>query len=130
MNAPEIKKLTKHAKILHSHNVRLYKTEKDSISKAPYVWSRVPEPTLPPSYPKRANFSLISLQSSADSLHEVVNSSREGETTRRGGGGGECVRMLRQGCLQLFFPCRPPFCRICNLAERGLADVKFHINAP
>ena len=85
----------------------------------------------PPSYPKRANFSLISLQNSADRLHEVVNSSREGETTRREGGGRRgCVRTLRQGCLQLFFPCRPPFCRICNLAERGLADVKFHINAP
>ena len=49
------------------------------------------------------------------------------------GGGGlwECARTLRQGCSQLFFPFRPPFCsRICNLAERGLADVKFHINAP
>ena len=86
----------------------------------------------PPSYPKRANFSLISLQNSADRLHEVVNSSREGETTRGegGGGGGECMRTLRQGCLQLFFPCYPPFCRICNLAERGLADARFHINAP
>ena len=47
-----------------------------------------PSQPSPPSYPKGANFSLISLQSSADSLHEVVNSSREGETTRRGGGGG------------------------------------------
>ena len=46
----------------------------------------------PPSYPKRANFSLISLQNSADRLHEVVNSSREGETTRGEGGGGGGMR--------------------------------------
>ena len=44
----------------------------------------------PPSYPKRANFSLISLQNSADRLHEVANSSWEGETTRREGGRGGC----------------------------------------
>ena len=68
------------------------KLKKIQSARPPYVWSRVPEPTLPPSYPKRANFSLISLQSSADSLHEVVNSSREGETTRRGGGGGGGMR--------------------------------------
>ena len=32
---------------LHSHNIRFHKTEKDSISKAPFILSRVPEPTLP-----------------------------------------------------------------------------------
>ena len=26
------------------------------------------------------------------------------------------------------FSCCPPFCQICNLAERGSADVKFHVN--
>ena len=37
----------------------------------------------PPSYPGRANFSLISLKNSTDCLHENTNSSRGG-----GGGGG------------------------------------------
>ena len=60
---------------------------------------------------------------------ELVSGRRD-NSKGRGRGGGECVRTLRQGCLLLFFPCYPPFCRICNLAERGLADVKFHINAP
>ena len=36
----------------------------------------------PPSYPGRANFSLISLKNSTDCLHENANSSRGGETTR------------------------------------------------
>ena len=43
-----------------------------------FVWSRVPETTLPPSYPGRANFSLISLKNSTDCLHENANSSRGG----------------------------------------------------
>ena len=50
----------------------------------PVFWSRVPETTLPPSYPGRANFSLISLKNSTDCLHENANSSRGGETTRVG----------------------------------------------
>ena len=39
-------------------------------SEALFIWSRVPETTLPPSYPGRANFSLISLKNSTDCLHE------------------------------------------------------------
>ena len=38
-------------------------------------------PPPPPSYPWRANYSLISFKNSADRLHEVMNSSRAGETT-------------------------------------------------
>ena len=53
-------------------------------TKALFIWSRVPETTLPPSYPGRANFSLISLKNSTDCLHENANSSRGGETTRVG----------------------------------------------
>ena len=30
----------------------------------------------------------------------------------------------------VFSSCCPPFCQICNLAERGSADAKFHINPP
>ena len=41
-----------------------------SSSKAPFIWSRVPETTLPPSYPGRGNFKLsISLQNQPDRLH-------------------------------------------------------------
>ena len=47
-----------------------------SFIKALFIWSRVPETTLPPSYPGRANFSLISLKNSTDCLHENANSSR------------------------------------------------------
>ena len=50
--------------------------------KALFIWSRVPETTLPPSYPGRANFSLISLKNSTNCLHENASSSRGGETTR------------------------------------------------
>ena len=32
------------------------------LTEALFIWSRVPETTLPPSYPGRANFSLISLK--------------------------------------------------------------------
>ena len=51
-------------------------------SKALFIWSRVTETTLPPSYPGQANFSLISLKNSTSCLHENANSSRGG----RGGG--------------------------------------------
>ena len=51
--------------------------------KALFIWSRVPETTLPLSYPGRAYFSLISLKNSTDCLHENANSSRGG------GGGGD-----------------------------------------
>ena len=43
-----------------------------------------------PSYPGRANFSLISLKNSTNCLHENANSSR-GEGG--GGGGGETTRV-------------------------------------
>ena len=38
-------------------------------TQAPFIWSRVPETTLPPSYPGRGNFKLISLQNQPDRLH-------------------------------------------------------------
>ena len=38
--------------------------------KALFIWSRVPEKTLPPSYPGRANFSLKSLKDSTDCLYD------------------------------------------------------------
>ena len=47
----------------------------------------------PPSYPGRANFSLISLKNSTDCLHENANSSRGSETTRV----GELSRLGRKG---------------------------------
>ena len=56
------------------------------LSKALFIWSRVPETTLPPSYPGRANFSLISLKNSTNCLHENANSSQGGWG---GGGGGD-----------------------------------------
>ena len=49
-----------------------------SLAWALFIWSRVPETTLPPSYPGRANFSLISLKNSTNCLHENANSSRGG----------------------------------------------------
>ena len=42
--------------------------------KALFIWSLVPETTLPPSYPGRANFSLISLKNSTNCLHDNANS--------------------------------------------------------
>ena len=39
-------------------------------NKGLFIWSRVPETTLPPSYPGRANFSLISFKNSTNRLHE------------------------------------------------------------
>ena len=48
----------------------------------------VTETTLLLSYPGLVNLLLISLQNSAKHLHEVVNSSWVGETTREEGGGG------------------------------------------
>ena len=59
------------------------RTNKGIYTQALFIWSRVPETTLPPSYPGRANFSLISLKNSTNCLHENANSSRGG-----GGGGG------------------------------------------
>ena len=55
-----------------------------TVSEALFIWSRVPETTLPPSYPGRANFPLISLKNSTNCLHENANSSQGGETTRVG----------------------------------------------
>ena len=43
--------------------------------------SRVPDTTLPPSYPGRAILLLISLKSSINRLHEVGETTRVGETT-------------------------------------------------
>ena len=60
----------------------------NTSSKALFIWSLVPETTLPPSYPGRANFSLISLKNSTNCLHENANSSRGGGGGG-GGGGGE-----------------------------------------
>ena len=54
------------------------RTNKGIYTQALFIWSRVPETTLPPSYPGRANFSLISLKNSTNCLHENANSSRGG----------------------------------------------------
>lgn len=58
----------------------------------------VTETTLPLSYPGWVNLFLISLQNSAKRLHEVVNSSWLGETTREGEGGvlGQGARQFEQ----------------------------------
>ena len=61
-------------------------------SQALFVWSRVPETTLPQSFPGRTNFSLISLKNSTDGLHENANSSR-------GEGGGGARQLGWAGCL-------------------------------
>ena len=50
-------------------------------NKGLFIWSRVPETTLPPSYPGRANFSLISLKNSTNRLHENRELVSGGETT-------------------------------------------------
>ena len=63
------------------------RTNKGIYTQALFIWSRVPETTLPPSYPGRANFSLISLKNSTNCLHENANSSR-------GGGGATWVGEL------------------------------------
>ena len=53
----------------------------DLQSQDPFIWSRVPETALPsPSYPGRANFSLISLKTSSNRLHknrELVSGTRQ-----------------------------------------------------
>ena len=82
-------------------------------------------------------------------LHEVINSSQVQEKT----GGRDNfstfphvntlslrpeTRQLEQKMraqamtriFTIFSSCCPPFCQICNLAERGSADAKFHINPP
>ena len=51
-----------------------------------------PRQPFPPSYPGRANFSLISLKNSTNCLHENANSSRGG-----GGGGGGVGELSRLG---------------------------------
>ena len=89
---------------------------------------------------------LFLIKNSANRLHEVINTSQVRETTR----GGEadnfslCKHLVSptrdettrtenacarhdQDVYRYFFSCRPPFCQICNLAERGSADVKFHV---
>ena len=50
-------------------------------SKALFIWSRVPEITLPPSYPWRDIFPLICFKNSINHLHEVGATTRVGETT-------------------------------------------------
>ena len=50
-------------------------------SEAPFIWSRVPETTLPPSYPGRGNVYLISFQNSINRLHyerELVSGGKKG----------------------------------------------------
>ena len=100
-------------------------------------------------------FHLFLLINSADRLHEVMNSSQVQEKTGGGGGGVKRdkfstfplantlsrrpeTRQLEQKMraqamtriFTIFSSCCPPFCQICNLAERGSADAKFHINPP
>ena len=53
-------------------------------TKALFIWSRVPETTLPPSYPGRANFSLKSLKDSSNRLYDPARVVSGGETTRQG----------------------------------------------
>ena len=48
-----------------------------STTKAPFIWSRVPETTLPPSYPGRGNFWRISLQNQPTVYIRFANPSRE-----------------------------------------------------
>ena len=62
-------------------------------TEALFIWSWVPETTLPPSYPGRANFSLIPLKNSTNCLHENVNSSRGG----RDNSGGRVVSSRQVG---------------------------------
>ena len=54
------------------------------FSKGPFIWSRVPETTLPLSHPGKPNFSVISLKNSANGLHEDRKPVSGGETTRAG----------------------------------------------
>ena len=49
-----------------------------------FIWSRVPETTLLPSYPGRANFSLNSLKDSSNRLYDPTLVVSGGETTRLG----------------------------------------------
>ena len=51
---------------------------------APFIWSRVPETTLPLSYPGRGNVYLISFQNSINRLHYEHELVSGGETTRVG----------------------------------------------
>ena len=67
-----------------------------SFIKTLFIWSWVPETTLPPSYPGRGNFSLISLKNSTNCLHENANSSLGG-----GGGGGGRGQLRWASCLVL-----------------------------
>ena len=49
------------------------------------MWSRVPETTLPPSYPGRANFSSVSLKSSTN-LYMTITSGKQDNSWEGGGG--------------------------------------------
>ena len=60
-------------------------------TKGLFIWSRVAETTLPPSYPGRDIFPLTCLKNYISRLHEVGETTREGETTR----GGELSRLGR-----------------------------------
>ena len=62
-------------------------------TKGLFIWSRVAETTLPPSYPGGDIFSLICLKNYINRLHEMGETTREGETTR----GGELSRLGRWG---------------------------------
>ena len=57
---------------------------KSRTIKALFIWSRVPETTLPLSYPGRANFSLNSLKDSSNRLYDPARAVSGGETTRLG----------------------------------------------
>ena len=52
--------------------------------KALFIWSRVPETTLPLSYPGRTNFSLNSLKDSSNRLYDPARVVSGGELSRLG----------------------------------------------
>ena len=56
-----------------------------------FIWSRVAETTLPPSYPGRDIFPLICLKNNINRLHDVGETTWEGETTQ----GDELSRLGR-----------------------------------
>ena len=73
-------------------------------TQALFIWSQVPETTLPPSSPGRANVQLVSFQNSTNRLHQL------GTRTRLGGrdnSGGRVVSLRQVGqpwqAGQLFF---------------------------
>ena len=77
------------------------KAKEEYEAKGLFIWSRVPETTLPPSYPWRDIFPLICLKNYINRLHEVVETTRVGETTR-GGELSSAGRVTRWQVRQLF----------------------------